>query len=284
MKKLFILICIILPGIIYGQGMHSRRIAASGGGASYTPEYQAVYDAMTTPPSSSVAEAQDDFVEYLTVTTTYWDSIDAMWVFAQESNGDGEALLEWKSGGVSNNATNVDATAFTSLEGFTGDGASDYINLNWNPTDDGSQYTQNDACMIGYFRTIENDDNNMLMGDYGSGNDSYLFWAGGTTAQLQVNAGNSDNPSATNAIGVQAFVRRTSTEMIIHINGTEASATETSTGLTSTDFQALCAGGVLASDAQVSLIIVGNGLSETAIENITTAFETYMDSNSKGIL
>jgi hypothetical protein len=38
MKKLFILICIILPGIMYGQGMHSRRVAASGGGDSYGPE------------------------------------------------------------------------------------------------------------------------------------------------------------------------------------------------------------------------------------------------------
>jgi len=110
----------------------------------FIAEYRTVYDTFPTPPSESVGEAQNTMVSSI-VGDGNWARIDAMWLFAGHTNGGGESLLQWKNpGGTS--AAMVNAPTFTALEGFNGDGATSYINLQWAPSVDGSAFTQDAAA------------------------------------------------------------------------------------------------------------------------------------------
>ena len=117
----------------------------------FIAEYQAVYNSFTTPPSGPVAAAQNSMVKSL-VDNGIWDKFDVFYLFAQESNGDGEALKNWKNPGT-HDCTLVSAPVFASLEGFTGDGTDDALDTHWNGADDGVNYVQNDASIGFYSRT-----------------------------------------------------------------------------------------------------------------------------------
>jgi hypothetical protein len=78
--------------------------------AGFCDEYQTVYDAFTTPPSSSVAAAQDTMVKTL-VDGAVWDDLDVFQGYAQSTNSDGEALLNWKSPTDGDNLVDADASA-----------------------------------------------------------------------------------------------------------------------------------------------------------------------------
>lgn len=75
-------------------------------GGGFTAEYQAVYDSFTTPPSGSVARAQDAMLKSI-INGGVWAKLDLFYLFAQSTNGDGEALVNWKqpTGGTVLNGT-----------------------------------------------------------------------------------------------------------------------------------------------------------------------------------
>jgi hypothetical protein len=62
---------------------------------SFVSEYNVVYRAMTTKPAADVAEAQNDMVKTL-VDNGRWSKLDIFYLYAQSTNDDGEALLDWK--------------------------------------------------------------------------------------------------------------------------------------------------------------------------------------------
>jgi len=74
------------------------------------------------------------------------EAFDVFYIFAAESEQ--AALLNVVKTG--HTATNTGMT-FTSRVGFQGDGVADYINTNYNPTDDGYTYTLNDALIGLYY-------------------------------------------------------------------------------------------------------------------------------------
>lgn len=75
-----------------------------GGGQSWeqqwqtivTPEYQAIYDAMTVKPVGLDLAVQNWLV-YQLVTNGYWDKFDILRYYATQSNDNKEGLLNWKS-------------------------------------------------------------------------------------------------------------------------------------------------------------------------------------------
>jgi len=124
-------------------------------GDQFCAEYGAVYMAMTNPPDADIAGQQDIMVRAL-VAGGVWTLLDVFYLFAQQSNAAGEALINWINPAVFTATLHGTINpAFTSLEGFTGNPAQGaYINSNYNPTPHGVNYTLNNACYGTYIRIL----------------------------------------------------------------------------------------------------------------------------------
>ena len=104
---------------------------------SYGPDtdYSAVLSYAATQgyvlPSESQQILQDSLVKDLK-TAGVWDKLDVFYVFATDGDSD-FATLNWKAPS-SFQSTKVNSPTFTSNSGFTGDGSSSYLDLNYNPS------------------------------------------------------------------------------------------------------------------------------------------------------
>ena len=125
MKKIltFILFALLLLPLEGQIGRYPFYTVTSP--SPYCIEYQAVLAAMTTDPSNDIKDYQNTMVEAL-VAGGYWARMDQLLITATEVNTGGEALINWINPGTYD-ADNVDATAWTTLEGYTGDATADYI-------------------------------------------------------------------------------------------------------------------------------------------------------------
>jgi len=107
-------------------------------------DYQAILDEGTlqgyTLPSSGQQTVQNAIVVALKAHGL-WSGIDAMWYFKGDGGADFKKI-NWKNP-TGTKAVEFGAGALTySSTGVLGDNVN-YLNLGWNPTDDGVNYTQN---------------------------------------------------------------------------------------------------------------------------------------------
>jgi len=285
MKRLLIIPLLFIFAICESQTIINaspplRVIAAEEGG--YCDEYQAVYDAMTNKPTTYV-EDQNTLVEELK-TAGVWAKRDLIYVFAQQTNDDGEALLNWANPGTFT-CTNVSATLFTALEGFTGDGSADYLNTNWNVSSDKDNYALDDATIAIYCRVSDINAEQYAIGAVDGSN--YVasikpryageFW-------IDVN-GPGSSKAVDGSDGLFVGVRTNSTTHTYYRNGSSLGTTaNNSTGLPNTDLLILkwTDGGYTTN--QVSFVFVGGALTDTEVADMFTAVEKYMDAMSKGVV
>ena len=90
-----------------------------------------------------------------------WDKLDVFYVFA--TNNSALATLNWINPSA-HRATLHSSPTFVAKKGFEGDGSSSYLSLNYNPSTNATNYTQNSAS-IGLYT---NGDNNVGdTADYG---------------------------------------------------------------------------------------------------------------------
>jgi len=176
-------------------------------------------------------------------------------------------------------ATNVNSTAFTATEGFTGDGSADYINTNYNPSTDGSQFTQNSAShgcwqrtaatgggyLYGFFSTsAEGIITNATPGGYGPNAGTTIL--NGTTARASL-------------VGLTGINRSGSAARQIYFNGvSEGSDTASSTTLINKEVAILARKTATAdqfSNAQISLWFAGRSFTANEWADIHAAFDTY---------
>ena len=297
MKRLLFLL-LFIPAFALGQSVYTYGgdvVRYSDNVLTYTApiycvEYQAVYDVFTTPPSDDIAAAQNTMVEAL-VDNGVWIKLDIFYVFAQSTNGGNEALKNWKLPGTYD-CTLANAPTFTALEGFTGNGTTQSINTNWKPLSNGVNYTQNNASAGVYVR------NNIARAEFEFGavsptnigntvletrrNDNYMI---GRLNQ----GGGDDYVASTDSRGMWIINRVISTSAVYYRNkGVFKVGSTASTGLIDLDFYLLGynSNGAPAalSTKQISMFFTGGGLTQGDIDNLTNAFETYMDSNSKGVI
>lgn len=262
---------------------HERITSVS----SYCTQYQAVYDALTTKPSSSIANAQNTFVQTL-VDSGIWAKLDVLYVFAQSTNGDSEALVNWISPGIYN-ATLNSAPAFTALEGFAG-GAGKWINTNYNPTSHAVNFAQNASTCCVYVRT---DNGAANEAEYGAITGVYIYqlsrW-GADKYGFVLNSGTQAGVNgSTDATGFYSLTRQEVNYHKLRRNKVEISNTwRPSTGIPDENIYVLGAKNGASvwnpSTRQVSMFSLGGNLSATESDNYQDAFEIYMDSNSKGII
>lgn len=258
--------------------------------AAFGAEYQVVYNAMTTPPPSSIASAQNAMVEAL-VAAGVWAKLDAMWVFAGHTNSGGESLINWLNPGtwdaILNGAPNP---TFTALEGIKGDGVNGYADLVMTPVD-GVNFQLNSGTIGVYSRTNEAAGTAQEMGSYQTGSHISMLACRFTGDELEgvINSTAPATYAVTDSLGFNAISRRDSADLYPYKNGTEGTPTaRASASVGNVPFYA-CAyrlGGSASgfSSKQLSLAFVAAGLVESELDAFFNAFETYMDSNGKGVV
>lgn len=288
MKRLILFISlVVLFSTSQAQRFPYSNTAHISSGGSYTTQYQAVLDEMTTDPSTTNRGYQDAMVESL-VDDGYWARMDYLSVYATEINSASEALINWITPGT-NDGTNVSSTSWTTQEGFTGDGTADYINTNFNLSTEGSNYTQNDAS-VGVYLRINEQHAGYAFGARAISSTEAHFVARNASNNCtgEFNGGsfgptNFDNTSA----GLWIVTRRASNDTewyrdgIANVNWVDADA---SVGVPNADMYVLNRSGSAGySTNQVAIFFIMDGCSDAEALAINTIFETYMDAIGTGV-
>ncbi len=150
----------------------------------FDADYQAILDYATTQgytlPSASQQLLQEQLIIDLK-TAGIWNKLDTFAVFATDGDLD-FALIDWIR---LSQYTAINSPTFTTNEGFTGNGTSSYLDLNYDPTVDGVNYTIDDAAWGQYVFTLNT--SNYSFGSSAFGN-RFAISAGAQRINCQVNA------------------------------------------------------------------------------------------------
>jgi hypothetical protein len=248
---------------------------AGGGGVD---NYSDVYDAFTNKPNAATKAAQQAFVNSLT-SAGVWAKLDGLWVFATHSNDDGEALINWVDP-TGTAATAVNSPTFTQYEGMAGNGSTSYINLQYNPSSDGSNFVQ-DSASFGFYSNTDVNESSWDMG----ARDNVNGWTQGAARNggdsiYRVNCLTSESWVSANSEGMFSFTRENATTIAINKNGTELDDNlNNSTGLPNYDMY-ICGRNNNGSPDQYTtrqygMAFVGGFLTESELGNFYSAYNTY---------
>lgn len=268
------------------------HIIVKGG---YCDEYQTIHNAFTAKPNDDLALQWNNMVSGL-VDDGVWDKMDVFYNFAAHLNTNAEAQVNWKNPGT-HDATLVHAPAFTALEGFTGDGANDYIETNFTPSADGVNYQLNDASHGAYVRYFDQSDINLFVygvysttGDGGTDNAIRLYCGSPTIDQSGFDINN--NVTALTFVvtdGMYIASRNDNAGYDWYINKSGTAEINNSTKAPDQGIVILARRTVdgsvgCFSSSQVSCFFAGAGLTQADVNNITDRYEAVMDYNGKGII
>lgn len=253
-------------------------------------EYTAVVAAMTTIPGATDYYRQHTFVKEL-VDAGLWTKLDVLYLHAIHTNGAGEALLNWKSPGTYT-ATRNGATppSFTQYEGFTGDGATGYLDYVWVPATNGVKFLQNSASQIMYVRTnIGNAAGHGISGS--ADNKDILTIPKYTTNNSYIRINDSASTGGANTDGSGLFVNtRTASNVatLYRNSGVVVNKVTVSTGRPTRSPFGLAYNddgvpGLFRAD-QLSLMAFGEAFDLTAVQNFQGCIERYMDLYGKGVI
>ncbi len=270
--------------------MLGNAIALGFTRGAFTEEYQVVYDSWTIKPDADVAYEQDTMVR-VWIETGEWAEKDVIYVHAVHTNNNGEALPNWKNPGT-NDATivlNGGTMNFTAFEGFqSSDGA--YVNYNWNPTDDGVNYVQDSSSVSAYIRTNVQEAGFDVSANAGIGGEIRLGtrWTSDLYL-LKMNDNTDFGPANVDSRGFHHLTRTASNVRSIYKNKTLIGGdTVASINITNVDLFGLARNNSgspdLPSTKQLSAVLFGGGMVQENVDNTTDPFETYMDSNGKGVI
>lgn len=266
-------------------------IGIESGESVFSPQFQAVYDAWIIKPSDELAASMDTMVLDM-VTSGVWDKMDRIFIFAIHTNVNGEALIDWKDP-TSNYCTLVNDPQFTALEGFTGDGATQYIDSNFSPDLDGVNYTLNSASIAAYSRTDIAPAFVSLAGARVATPVDLRSWIipnfnNRFIGEMNTNEASSANTPTTNSLGAYSVITL-SNQLVLYKNGVNLkSQTIVNIGIPTSRVFAL--GNSERNNprrlfqGQVSNLLIGGGITDLEVAGKDLAFETYMDSNGRGVV
>lgn len=277
----------------YYRGTHYSDYCDPANTTSWTSQYNTVYDSWTNKPSAADSEKYNALIKSW-IDDGVWAKKDVLYNFAIHTNDDGEALKNWKNPGT-HDATLVNAPAFVAYEGFTGNGTTSYIDTNYNPGTDAINYALDDASVGIYFRT------NTIYTNY----ELHGVWSTlGASRRIQLNRDNNfsdfyaialnsgiDNQVSTDRLNGMYIGSRTANNIQkLYVNKT-AKVNGTEITITIPD-QNVCILALLKNDGnpdyfendQISYCFLGSGMTQDNVDDDTDAFESYMDSNGKGVI
>jgi hypothetical protein len=253
----------------------------------FDADYTAILNYATTQgytlPSVSQRIKQNKLVLDLK-SYNIWSKLDSFSVFATDGNSN-FALIDWKR---LSQLTAVNSPTFTSNQGFTGNGASSYINTNFNPNANGVNLTLN-STSYGFYYRIGSSAVGVGSGNYIVGNSNGLYinpltgasppylmrsWNNSTSG---VNAG-----TTTNRVGLFHTDRNNSSN-IYHIKDGVELANPTLSSNTRPNgnlylLAALYAGNAVEfGNEQISMYFAGGSLYSQR-SDLNTAWTTYINS------
>jgi len=270
----------------------------------YYAEYMPIYDTLTAwdvTPSDTLAEFQSTLVERLDTAgvtlegTNILDYLGGLLVFACEDSVAAE--LEWISLLSARKPEWTGTITFTQFEGFNQDDTG-WGDLNWNPTDDGTHFTQNDAFVGAYTRVLPTGANHgFLLG--GRGASPYLgvlltprVYAYGNVSTWTINSNDRGQDGAViNTTGFYLANREASDSSVSYLNGAQHTDSDTeTTGLASVDWYIFTYNNngspntsYVYYQGQVSIVIWGGNMTPTKQGYLNTILEDYMDSIDTGV-
>jgi len=242
-------------------------------GFAYDTDYQAILDYATTQGYTLPSESQRLKQNTLLIALKdagVWSKLDTFTNFA--TNGSSNfALIDWKR---LTQYTAVNSPTFTTNEGFMGNGTSSYIDTNFNPSTQNTNYILNNASRYAYvfsgsltqrFDGNSLDSNNMRLGNY-------------TTHKINsgtVNVLNSAFAYST-AKGMKSIHRTTSTNISLYNASVGETRLLTSANLPNANQFIFRAGSVYV-DTEISMYAMGANL-VTENTAFVTAYNNYITS------
>ncbi len=242
-------------------------------------DYKAILDYATTQGYTLPSASQQLLQEQLIIDLKdagIWSKLDTFAVFATDGDSD-FALIDWKR---LTQYTAFNSPTFTANQGFQGNGSSAYIDSNFNPFTNGTNYTLNSASIGGYMRIYDSAP---------AGTEGLIFlsdgssrsWMRYTTNRLYFN-NNSFSLHSTTFAGnnkFSSFVRTSSSNVGIYVGGSlSENVAHTSVSVPNNTFLTLKGDGSVYGDSQMSMIYVGGDLSSEQNDFYTAFYSNYLSS------
>jgi hypothetical protein len=239
----------------------------------FDPDAVTVWSSFSTPPSDSDKTNINNLVVALK-EAGIWSELDVLYVLAAANSN--AAVKNWKAPGTFSLSL-VNSPTFTAYRGFTGDGASAYLNTGWTPSTHGVKFTQNDASVWAW--PINNIASNSSIAGSVSSHYCFLYprTVGGAAAiYLNSAAGGASVSSVGDARGFIGGQRRGASDVRLFKNGVQiATNNQASTGVPTASMWVLGAYPSSYSSFQNSFSAWGSSLSgkEAAFD---AAVRTYL--------
>lgn len=275
----------------FSKTFENRGLGAKS--AFFEPELTTYMEGLTTPLSSGQKTKLNDFIQALKTglnINALSDAFDVMYIYANETAESSLRNLVKRA----HDATAVNSPQFTALEGFTGNGISSYLNLNYNPSAHSIRFTLNNNA-IGVYSRSDTNNSSAACGGYDEANSCYLILRNQDRFQARIN-----NPDSTrldqatlDSLGMHIGTRNSNLVSSYRgyknkttlSNTTGVSNTTTLLNLNMYSLGFNNQGNIASATArQQSFEFWGRYISEAERNIIVDAFETYMDSNGKGVI
>lgn len=292
MKKLCLLLILVLLGLTV-NGQLIPGVVASSHYTSSSSGYDADLDTYISGLSTQLSSGQ---LTLLNNMIAGWRSdfggglstwADAIYILAGETS---ESSLR-NAVQRDHDATNHSAT-FTALQGFAGNGTSQYVSTDFIPSTDGVNYTLNSSTIIAYSRTVANpaDEGSYAGASNGSTNAMINPYPSGEMVYYMNQSGFDYVENTNNAHAAMWTATRTASNSVTLYKNTTAntSVTTASVSLPDREFYILAdnhySGTQYYCADQISLIIFCRALTATEVGYVVNRFETYMDANGYGVI
>jgi len=238
---------------------------------AFDTDYQAVLTYATslgyTLPSSGQQIKQNQLMLDLKAGGI-WSKLDTFAMFANDG-GSNFGLIDWKRLSL---YTGVNSPTFTNNQGFQGNGTSSYIDVNYNPSISGTNYSQNNAS-IGFYSQLMSHDSNYIY----SGGSSYFRDLSSTLFRQAINDGDGTNrTSPTGEIKYVHSDRNSSTNKNLYENGVQLGPYTMLSSSEATAFTLLKLA-TSYSSSKISCFYCGASMT-SEVSNFNTILNTYMTS------
>jgi hypothetical protein len=264
---------------LYGQGILNSFSIPSG--TSFDSDYQVILDKAVslgyTLPSSNTQTLQNTLLTSLK-TDGVWDKLDIFYVFAVDNNASEFTTINWKNPNALVNtptqSTLINAPAFTNKAGFTGNGADNYINTNYNPATQSINYTLNNASRYYFPHAFVG--TTRVDGTLVSAVNSLVV---GVTNAHRINAGTNTLTNAlpvTSSINAKSIHRTSANDVSIYQGIIGSSSTQASTVIFNSNQHILNAGSVFALHTVAAYAMGASMISENT--DFVNAWDTYKSS------
>jgi hypothetical protein len=234
-------------------------------------DYKAILDYATTQgytlPSASQQLLQEQLIVDLK-TAGIWSKLDTFAVFATDGDSD-FALIDWIR---LSDYTAVNSPTFTTNEGFTGNGTSSYLDLNYDPTIDGVNFTIDDAAWGQYVFTLNS--SNYSFGSTAFGNRFSLIEG---NQRINTNVNGSGHSATTTGFNGMQRISSSISNSLLNDGSISSDVTASPSQLDSQSFY-VNRWRTSYANAKVSIQFVSSAFNSTQWSSFVTLIDSYITS------